>query len=330
MVDLEADVTFPARADDWMETLVIGTLLTLFSVFLLPILPVYGYFLHTARAAMAGVDEPIPFTEWETLFVDGLKGLVVMFLYQLPPLLVGILSFVALIGLGSGNDTLAGASVLVFLLGLLAASVLGVVFGYLGVVAVLTFASEDRLGAAFDPGLVKSAALDGEFAVQWLYGVALLVGANVLFSVVLFALNVVMIIPIIGLIIALLALLVVGPAGAAFTFYTQVAVFNVWGRGYGDARGLAAADVPDWAGRDSGASAAPDVSESPPLAAAETSPTDSTNQAGSDAESSADGDSASTDADREAVDPDSESPEPDRESPNPDSKSTDEHDDRSA
>lgn len=248
-IDLEADIRFPARADDWVETLVVGTLLTLFSVLLLPLVPIYGYLLHTARAAMAGAEEPLSFTDWETLFVDGLKGTVVVFVYQLPPLLVGLLSFVALLGLGSGSDALAGLSLLVFLLGLLAAMLLGLLFGYLGLVAVLSFASEDELGAAFDPGLLKAVALDRDFAIQWLYGIGLIFAANVVFGVALFMLNLVMIIPIIGLIIAMLALIVVGPAGAAVMFYVQIAVFRVWGRGYGDSRDLAPADVPDWIGR---------------------------------------------------------------------------------
>lgn len=249
-IDFDADVRFPTRASDWVETLLIGSLLLLFSGFVLPLLPVYGHLVQVARAGMAGDSELPPFTDWETLFVDGLKGLVVTVVYQIPPFLVGVGSVVALFVLGSGSDRFAGAGILVFVLGTLVATLLGLVFGYLGAVGFLSFAADGDVRAAFDLDLLKRVALNREYAVSWGYGVVLLFVANLFFGMFLFAVNIVAIVPIIGIIIGLLALFVVVPVGTAMLYYTQLVIFRIWGRGYASARNLDAGAVSPRIGSD--------------------------------------------------------------------------------
>lgn len=239
--DIEADVKFPLTDDDRLSKLLIGTVLTLFGVFIVPLLPAYGYLMRTARAGMTDADTLPEFTDWESLFVEGIKALVVVLVYQLPPLLVGVVSVGGLFALGSGNDTLGLVGLLVFLIGMLLAAVLWIVFGYLGVVGVLTFAQERELGAAFDVETIRSVALEKDFFVNWLYGLALVIGLNFLVGIVLFFVQLIALIPIIGWIIAFLALFLIGPLSAAVSFYGQLVAFRVWGRGYAESRGFGSA-----------------------------------------------------------------------------------------
>lgn len=234
--DIETDLRYPLQDDDRAEKLLIGTLLTLFGGFVVPLLPVYGYLMRVARGGMTGAERLPEFAEWESLFVEGTKALVIGLVYQLPPILVGLLSFGGLFALGSGNDAAAFGGVLVFAIGLLVAAVLWILFGYLGVVAVLTFARERELGAAFNADLIRPVALDTDFAIDWLYGLGLLIGLNILVGVAMFFLQVVAIVPIIGWLIAILGLFLVGPLGAAVSFYAQIVAFRVWSRGYADSR----------------------------------------------------------------------------------------------
>lgn len=249
--DFEADLRFPAQADDWLESLVIGTVLLLFSGLLLPLIPLQGYLLNCARAGMAR-DETLPsFTDWERLVGDGLRGLVVLVVYQLPPLLVGAVSFAALLLLGSDNQSLATAGLVVFGLGLLAAVLLTLVAGYLGLIGLLAYAAEDDLRAAFDLGTLRAVGLDGDYAIHWGYGILLVFLLNALFGLALFFVNLVAIVPIIGWLIALLAFVVLAPVGTALSFYAQQVVFRVWGRGYAVSRDLDAGDVPARVGSNS-------------------------------------------------------------------------------
>lgn len=239
--DIEADVTFPLSDDERLPKLLIGTILTLFSAFIIPLLPVYGYLMRTARVGITDAESLPEFTDWESLFVEGIKALVIVLLYQVPPLVVATVSVGGLFALGSGNDTLGVIGLLVFVIGILLAAVLWIVFGYLGVVGVLTFAQERELGAAFDIETIRSVALDTDFFVNWLYGLALVLGLNFLVGIVLFFVQLIALIPIIGWIIAFLALFLIGPLSAAVSFYGQLVAFRVWGRGYAESRGFGSA-----------------------------------------------------------------------------------------
>lgn len=257
--DIEQDVRFPLQDDQRVEKLLIGTLLTLFSGFLVPLIPLYGYLMNVARAGMVGTAELPAFDEWESLFVDGVKAFVILFVSQLPPLLIALLSFGGLFALGSESDSLTAIGVLVFVVGLLVAAGLWILSNYLGIVAVLTFAHERELGAAFDVETIRGVALDADFAINWLYGVGLVIGLNLVVGMVLFFVQLIALIPIVGWIIAIVSLFLLGPLGAAVSFYAQVVAFRVWGRGYADSGGLGP-DALRGAGGDSAVDSSPSTS----------------------------------------------------------------------
>lgn len=218
MTSLEAALRYPMEHDDWMKTILIGGVLSVFSFLLVPLLPVYGYLVRVLRHRLAGEPEPPTFGDWGELFADGLKAFVVVFVYMLVPVIVGAVtvggSFAAM---ATGTRSGAAAGMGGLALGFLLTFVLTLVFGYVAVAALVNFAREDSLGAAFDFGTIRAVATNREYAVAWLLAAAAFFGA----SVVAGLLNVV---PFLGAIV-----------GAFLLFYVQIAAARLWADGFSDA-----------------------------------------------------------------------------------------------
>lgn len=219
MPQISDAITYPTEHDDWVKTLLIGGVLSAFGFLLLPLLPVYGYVVRVVRHSLEGDPRPPTFGDWEVLVVDGAKAVLVGAVYLLIPGIVGGVtvggSLVA-IATGTRGGTATGVAGLV--VGGLLTVVLSLVFGYVAVAAVVAFADERRIGAAFDPGVLKPVVLSGAYATAWVFSVAVFVGASVLVGV----LNG---IPILGAVI-----------GAFVFFYAQVVAARLWACGYVDAR----------------------------------------------------------------------------------------------
>lgn len=214
-LDIEATAKYPLASDDWLKTVGIGGLLTLFSFLFVPILLVYGYFVRVLRAGMRDNPEPPVFDEWGALLREGVVAFVVIVVYQLIPLVV----FAVTVGgsvaaMATGSRAGAGLGLAGLFGGFVLSSLLALVFGYFGLVGLANFASEGTLGAAFDVGVIKDVALSQAYAVPWLYGVGFVFVGGVVTSV----LNVV---PILGAIVGVFVL-----------FYAQMCAFKLWGMGY--------------------------------------------------------------------------------------------------
>ena len=97
---------------------------------------------------------------------------------------------------------------------MLATFVLALVFGYFAAVGLVNFAREERFGAAFDVGTIRSVGLDGEFAVPWLVSVGVFIGIGVVVGV----LNIV---PGLGALV-----------GAFLNFYGLIVAANLWADGF--------------------------------------------------------------------------------------------------
>jgi hypothetical protein len=219
-LDIEATAKYPLASDDWPKTVGIGGVLILFSFLLVPLVLVYGYLVRVLRAGMRDSPEPPVFDRWGDLLREGAVAFVVVFVYQLIPLVVFAVTVggsVAALATGSRAGTGLG---LVGLFGGVAVSgLLALVFGYVGLVGLANFAHEGRLGSAFDVAVVKDVALSREYAIPWLYGVGFVLVAGVVTSV----LNVV---PILGAIL-----------GVFVVFYAQICAFKLWGMGFAAATG---------------------------------------------------------------------------------------------
>lgn len=220
MASLGPALTYPTARDDWLKTVLIGGVLTVFGFLLVPLVPVYGYLVRVIRHSLAGDPRPPSFDDWGALFTDGVQFLVVGVVYLIVPGLVGSITVggsIAAIATGTRSGTVAGLAGLAF--GLLVTFVLALVFGYLGAAAIVNFVYEERLGAAFDVGAIGEVALSGDYAVAWLLSLVVFVGA----AVVSGALNVV---PFLGAIVS-----------AFVVFYAQVVAATLWADGFRAARG---------------------------------------------------------------------------------------------
>jgi hypothetical protein len=150
------------------------------------------------------------------MFVDGIQAWVIGIVYLLVPIIVGIVTVGgALVSIATGGDV--GASLAGLMGGLAISSLLALVFGYVGVVAIVNFARKDSFGAAFEFGTILSVATDARYAVAWLVSVLVFVGVGIVTG----ALGVV---PVLGWVVS-----------ALLAFYAQVVAANLWGVGFAEA-----------------------------------------------------------------------------------------------
>jgi hypothetical protein len=212
---ISESINYVQKSEEWLKTVIIGGILTLLGVtsFL-----VIGYLMRVVRLTMAGDEEPPAFDDWESLAIDGLKGLVVSLVYVLiPGLLSGALfTFGALSFFGGISGESAAATAfggVVLLVGFLVALVLGLAAAYIVPAAIAILVETDSIGAAFSYRRLKPALLSGKYATAWLMGAAVVIGASVLVGIV-------SAIPIIG---------VLGVLGVFVTFYSLVSAYYIIG-----------------------------------------------------------------------------------------------------
>lgn len=231
---LEDAINYPRESEDWVRTVVIGSVLTLFGFLLIPAIAVFGYYVRVMRGTIAGETEPPVFDEWGELFVDGLKAFVVTFVYMLVP---GIVFGVTVGGLVTaaalGNGDVGFGAILGALAGFAVAAVISLVFWYLVPAAVANVARTGRIGSGFAFGELRPALASGSYAVPWLLSVAVLVVAGVVTGV----LNVV---PLLGFLLAI-----------PVTFYATVVAFRLAATGFRDATGAVVERPEEPAGRPS-------------------------------------------------------------------------------
>lgn len=219
-LDIEALLTYPTKSDDWLVTVVIGTVLTLLSFLLIPAFLLYGYLVRVLRAGMDDAPEPPVFDDWGSLFVEGLVATVILFVYQLIPIVVFVVTVGGSIGaMATGTEAGAGLGVAGFFGGFVLSTVLALVFGYVGLIAVANYAREGGIGAGFDFGVIVDVATDTAYAVPWAIGVVLLVVASLVASI-----------PILG---------------QAVLFYALIVAMKLVGQGYAAARGTSGATSPE-------------------------------------------------------------------------------------
>ena len=183
-MNLDEAVRYPTRSDSWIKTVLIGGILIFFGFLLVPLFLVYGYIVRSIGAVLADDPSPPEFDEWGELFVDGALAWIISIVYLLVPLLVAgftIGGSIAAVATGSEIGAAAGAGGL--LVGLTISTILSLAFGYLAVVAVVNFAREGQFGAAFDLDVIKTVALDRDYAIAWLVSVGAFLIAGVVSSI---------------------------------------------------------------------------------------------------------------------------------------------------
>lgn len=214
MSSIEDSLTYPTEGDDWLVTVLIGGVLTFLSLLVVPMFLVSGYLVRAIRANLDGEPEPPAFGGWGELFVDGIKAAVIGFVYMLVPLIVmSVTVGGAVLAMATGGEAGAVVGIGGMLLGLLLSFVLSLLFGYLSAVGLVNFAREERLGAAFDVGVLRDVGLDTGFAVPYLVSVGVLVVAGIVASI-----------PVIGFFL-----------GVFVSFYALIVAARLWSDGFTEA-----------------------------------------------------------------------------------------------
>lgn len=223
---LSEALAFPRSDDDWLETVLIGGVLSLLGVLLVPAILVNGYLLRVMEAAVQGGENAPRFEDWGDLFVDGLLVWVVELVYVgLPTVLlvfvVGSFTLVTSVsssaGAGPAPRTTAGAGLVVAVALLVVVGILLLLAAFLLPAALANFARTDDVGAAFHLRTVAGAAFTGEYVIAVLLAIAV--------SVVL------------GLVGSVLSVVVVG---FFVLFYLQVVVYHLFGQGFAAGLGVEA------------------------------------------------------------------------------------------
>ncbi|QCC47618.1 DUF4013 domain-containing protein [Halobellus limi] len=211
-------LSYPLNGDSPLRTILVGGLLSLLTVFVIPVFFLQGYYVRILRGASSGDSEPPTFSDWGDLLVDGLKLFAVNLLVSLVVLVV-MFVVAAIFGAGSllsgagpAADPGAGVGGIFAVFGVLGfllfvAVVLAVGFVAPGMFA--NFAREDSIAAAFDVSTIIDGVTTSEYLVAWV--LAVVVGL------------------VLGSIASLLSVVVVGIFGL---FYVQVVTYYLFGRGF--------------------------------------------------------------------------------------------------
>lgn len=217
-------IRFPIAGDSAVKNVLIGGILGMLGFLLIPVFFVQGYLVRVLRVAVEGGDEPPAFNEWGDMLVDGLKLFVISIAYFLVPTVLLFVALFAVIGTAAVSSgapgevapgAVAGAGIIGILL-LLAAMLLFLLAAYLLPAAAANFARHDDLGKAFDFGTVIDAAFSADYFVAVLF--AILIGL------------------VVGAVTFLLTAIIVGIILVPFlSFYTQVATYYLFGKGYAKA-----------------------------------------------------------------------------------------------
>ncbi|MFB6195061.1 MAG: DUF4013 domain-containing protein [Haloplanus sp.] len=213
-------LTYLRTSDDWVRTVVIGGLLTLFGFLVVPTVLVAGYLVRVLRATMHGDDAPPAFDDWGDLAGDGVRAFAIAVVYGLvPTLLIAVTA--AGSGLAAGPGSRSGLIVGgVAVVGGVVALVVGLVVAYALPAALANYAETGRVGAGFAVADLRPVLTSGTYATAWLTGVAVVIGAGVVAGL----LNVV---PLLGTAV-----------GAGVGFYAVTAAYYLVGHAWGDVREL--------------------------------------------------------------------------------------------
>jgi hypothetical protein len=202
---LSEALSYARSGDEALQRLLVGGAVQLGgALFVLPGIFLYGYLLRVLRDAVSdGEAKELPaWDDWETLAVDGLKTLLVVFAYLLPVFVVIVAGIVVAVfalplgaALGSGAagseaGAAAGTSLflLVFVGVVLLGTLLSLVVYYLLPAALVGLAVEDDIGAAFRPDALKQVALSKSYFVGLLIAAVVAVAGSLVATPLVFLL----------------------------------------------------------------------------------------------------------------------------------------------
>ena len=157
-------------------------------------LPLMGYAMKVLRG-----EKPAPEVEdWGTLFIDGIKYIIVTLIYAIPLLIVWVIVIGAsAASIMSGDTTAMMAAFGAVALGFIIMCILGIIITVFEVIGVVRFARTGSIGEAFNFSAIL--ATIGKLGwVDYIIALVILVVVAVIFSIIA---AIIQIIPILGIII---------------------------------------------------------------------------------------------------------------------------------
>lgn len=201
-------------SDDAVTTVLVGGLLVIFGFLVIPAIVVEGYMIRVLRRVSEGDTEAPKFDDWTKLFVDGLKAIVIAFIYLLVPTIIGVVFIGGGAALSNSSSVLGGAVVVI---GSMLTLLAGLAVWYALPAALVRFAEKNTMGSAFEYQSYLPILRDRDYATGWLIALAVVVVTGVIVSAITF-------IPILGWLV-----------GVFLGFYAHVMASYIYGRAYAEA-----------------------------------------------------------------------------------------------
>lgn len=212
---LEEGLSYPLRGDSALGRFVIGGVLGFLSFLIIPAIPLLGYLTEVLGSAARNEEEPPAFENWSNLFAIGVKALVVSIVVGIIPLIVLGVSLSSTMA-GLANPDSAGFLAGVGLVGLFASFLAFLILYYLLPATLTNLALGRTVGSAFDVDNLSRTLLSLDYFVAWLIPFVIAIAVNLLTVAV------------VAVTLGLGGLLV-----PFIQFYTNVAIFYMFGRAVG-------------------------------------------------------------------------------------------------
>jgi hypothetical protein len=159
-------------------------------------IPLMGYSLKVLRG-----EKPAPeVADWGTLFIDGIKYIIVALIYAIPLIIVfGILMIVGFGAAMTGDATAIMASAGIMIIGMLVILVMAIIIAVFEIIGVVRFARTGSIGEAFNFGAIL--ATIGKIGwVPYIIALVVLIVVAVIYGIVV---AIIQMIPILGILIYL-------------------------------------------------------------------------------------------------------------------------------
>jgi len=114
-------------------------------------LPLLGYELKIYRG-----EKPSPeVTGWATLFIDGIKYLIICLIYAIPVIIVAVITIWPLVMAAiAGNQAAIAAGIGTFLTSIVVLAIIGIIIALFEFIGVVRFARTGKMGEAFNFGAI--------------------------------------------------------------------------------------------------------------------------------------------------------------------------------
>jgi hypothetical protein len=159
-------------------------------------LPLMGYAMKILRG-----EKPAPeVDDWGTLFIDGIKYLIVALIYAIPLIILWVLVMGAgAVAMMSGDSTAMMAAFAAMGIGLVVMLVVGIIIAVFEIIGIVRFARTGSIGEAFNFNAIL--ATIGKIGwVPYIIAIIVLIVAGFIFGIIV---GILMMIPILGMIIYL-------------------------------------------------------------------------------------------------------------------------------